>query len=96
MKGVPYLNPNSYCRFIDPKNLGEALIDGELATCLLDNGAQLNFITPAYAHKWGMDIMSLESLAQEIGRENSSNSRHRGYHGETRRIHYDERADPMC
>ena len=47
--------------------MGEALIDGELATCLLDNGAQLNFITPAYAREWGMDIMSLESLAQEIG-----------------------------
>ena len=67
MKGVPYLNPDPYCHFIDPKNLGEALIDGELATCLLDNGAQLNFITPTYAHKREMDIMSLESLAQEIG-----------------------------
>ena len=43
------------------------LIDGELATCLLDNGAQLNFITTTYAHKRGMDIMSLESLAQEVG-----------------------------
>ena len=67
MKDVPYLNPNPYCQFISPKNLGEALIDGELVTCLLDNGAQLNFIIPAYAHKRGMDIMSLESLAQEIG-----------------------------
>ena len=67
MKGVPYLNPDPYCRFISPKNLGEALIDGELATCLLDNGAQLNFITPAFAHKRGMDSMSLESLAQEVG-----------------------------
>ena len=36
-------------------------------TCLLVNGAQLNFVTPTYAHEWGMDIMSLESLAQEIG-----------------------------
>ena len=67
MKGVLYLNPDPYCWFISPKNLGEALIDRELATSLLDNGAQLNFITPAYARKWGMDIMSLESLAQEIG-----------------------------
>ena len=67
MKGVPYLNPDPYCRFISPKNLGEALIDRELATCLLDNGAELNFITPAYARKRGMDIMSLESLAQEVG-----------------------------
>ena len=66
MKGVPYLNPNPYCWFIGPKNLGEALIDGELSTCLLDNGAQLNFMTPAYACEWGMDIMSLEGLAQEI------------------------------
>ena len=36
-------------------------------TCLLDNGAQINFVTPAYAHKWEMDIMSLDHLAQEIG-----------------------------
>ena len=67
MKGVPYLNPDPYCQFISPKNLGEALIDGELAACLLDNRAQLNFITPAYAHKWGMDIMSLDSLAHKVG-----------------------------
>ena len=49
------------------QNMDEALIDGELMTCLLDNGVQLNFITPAYAHKRGMDIMSLDSLAQEAG-----------------------------
>ena len=47
--------------------MGEALIDGELVTCLLDNGAQLNFITPAYAQKRGMDIMSLDCLAHEVG-----------------------------
>ena len=62
-----YLNPNTYCWFISPKNLGEALIDGELMTCLLDNGAQINFVTPACARRWGMDIMSLDHLAQEIG-----------------------------
>ena len=60
MKDVPYLNPDPCCQFISPKNFGEALIDGELMTCLLDNGAQLNFIIPAYAHKRGMDIMSLD------------------------------------
>ena len=81
VKSAPYLNPDPYCRLIGPKNLGEVLIDGELMTCLLDNGAQINFVTPAYARKRGMDIMSLDHLAQEIGRANSSNSRHRGYHG---------------
>ena len=67
MNGVSYLNPDPFCWLIGPKNLGEALIDGELATCLLDNGVKLNFITPAYTREWGIDIMSLESLAQEVG-----------------------------
>ena len=67
MKGVPYLNPDPYCQFIGHKNWGEALIDDELMTCLLDNGSQLNFITPTYAGKWGMDMLSLGSLAQEVG-----------------------------
>ena len=67
VKGVPYLNLDPYCWFIGPKNWGKALIDEELVTCLLENGSQLNFITPSYAHKQGMDIMSLDSLAQEVG-----------------------------
>ena len=64
---VPYLNPDSFSRFIGPRNWGQALINDELTTCLLDNGAQLNFITPSYAIERGMDIMSLDRLAQEIG-----------------------------
>ena len=67
MKGVPYLNPDPYRQFIGPKNWSEALTDEELMTCLLDNGSQLNFIIPAYAHKRGMDIMSLDYLAHEVG-----------------------------
>ena len=67
VKSAPYLNPDPYCRFIGPKNLGEVLIDGELTTCLLDNGVQINFVTPTYARQRGMDIMSLDHLAQEIG-----------------------------
>ena len=46
--------------------MGKVLVDDELVTCLLDNGAQLNFITPAYAQKRGMDVMSLDYLAEEI------------------------------
>ena len=64
---VPYLKPDAFSRFIGPQNWGQALINDELTTCLLDNGAQLNFITPSYAIERGMDIMSLDQLAQEIG-----------------------------
>ena len=64
---MTHLNPDPFKRFIGPKNWGEATIDGELVTCLLDNGAQLNFMTPAYAEKRNFDVYSLERLAQEIG-----------------------------
>ena len=67
MKGTPYLNPGPFCCFIGPKNWGKVLIDDKLTTCLLDNGTQLNFVTPTYAHERGMDILSLDTLAQEIG-----------------------------
>ena len=67
MKRAPYLNPDAFCRFIGPKNLGKVLVDDELVTCLLDNEAQLNFTTPTYAQEQGMDIMSLDYLAKEIG-----------------------------
>ena len=64
---VPYLNPDPFQWWIGPKNLGEAVIDGELTTCLLDNGAQLNFITPAYARRRSMNVFPLERLAEEVG-----------------------------
>ena len=61
------MNLDAFHRFIGPKNLGKVLVDDELVTCLLDNGAQLNFIMPAYAQEQGMDVMSLDYLAEEIG-----------------------------
>ena len=42
-------------------------IDGELTTCLLDNGAQLNFMTPTYTLERGFNVMSLDRLAWEVG-----------------------------
>ena len=72
MKGawsIPCLNPDPFRCLIGPKNWGEAFIDDELTTCLLDNGAQLNFVTPDYAVKRGFQIFTLERLAQEIGGE---------------------------
>ena len=61
------MNPDPYQRWIGPKNWGEALIDGELTTCLLDNGAQLNFVTPDYAARREMCIGTLDVLAKRSG-----------------------------
>ena len=66
---VPCLNQDPFTCLIGPKNWGEAFIDDELTTCLLDNGTQLNFMTPGYAVKRGLQIFTLERLAQEIGGE---------------------------
>ena len=90
MKRIPYLNPDAFCRFIGPKNLGKVLVDDELVTCLLDNGVQLNFITPAYTQERGMDIMSLDYLAEEIGGAILHISGIGSISG-THWVHYDER-----
>ena len=68
LKGVTYLNPDPFQHYIGPKNWSEVQIDGELTTCLLGNGSQLNFMTPTYAIKRGLNIMSLNHLAKESGR----------------------------
>ena len=34
---------------------------------MLDNGAQLNFVTPAYAQRRKMNVFPLERLAEEVG-----------------------------
>ena len=56
------------------QNNSEAFIDDELTTCLLDNGAQLNFMTPDYAVKW--DIHSGATRPRNW-RGVTSHSRHR-------------------
>ncbi|MCG8621789.1 MAG: DDE-type integrase/transposase/recombinase [Proteobacteria bacterium] len=63
------LNPDPFQRWIGPQNWGEAIINGELTTCLLDNGAQLNFIMPQYALQHDMPVFSLERLQEETGQE---------------------------
>ena len=74
VRRVPYLNPDAFPRFIGPKNWGQALNNDELTTCLLDNGAQLNFITPAYAVERGMDI-----ILDRLARDQRATSSHRGH-----------------
>ena len=93
---VPYLNPDAFSRFIGPKNWGKALINDELTTCLLDNGAQLNFITPAYAVERGMDIMSLDWLAQEIGGPPPPHSRYGRQLGGAHQVCLDECEGTLC
>ena len=65
---MPYLNPDTFKRYIRPKNWGEAVIDGKHTVCLLDNGAQVNFVTPEFVLERGLNVMSLDRLTEEAGR----------------------------
>ena len=64
---VPCLNPDPFTYLIGPKNWGEAFIDDELTTCLLDKGAQLNFMTPDYAVKWASRYLPWNNLPKKSG-----------------------------
>ena len=96
VKGTPYLNPDPFCRFIGPRNWGEVLIDDKLTTCLLDNGSQLNFVTPTYAHERGMDILSLDTLAREIGGQLPPIAVMGGGNDKTRRVRDNECTGALC
>ena len=76
--------------------MGKALIDDELTTCFLDNGAQLNFITPAYAQERGMDIMSLDYLAPRDRGIHPAYQRHRRYLSGVHWVHHDEHEGALC
>ena len=96
VKGTPYLNPDPFCHFIGPRNWGEALIDDKLTTCLLDNGSQLNFVTPTYARERGMDILSLDTLAREIGGQLPPITIMGRWHDKTRRVRDNECTGTLC
>ena len=90
------MNPDAFYRFIGPKNLGKALIDDELTSCLLDNGAQLNFITPAYAQERGMDIMSLGLFVARDRGTHPAHQRPRWHLGGAHWVRHDERQSALC
>ena len=96
MKSAPYLNPDPFCRFIGPKNWGEALIDDKVTTCLLDNGSQLNFVTPAYAQERGIGHIVLGRSHQGDRRTAASHLRYGRWYDKTGRVRNNECTCTLC
>ena len=96
VKRAPYLNPDAFSRFIGPKNLGKALFDDKLTSCLLDNGAQLNFINHAYAQEWGIGhyVQGL-FVARDWG-IHPPHQRPRRHLSGAHWVHHDERQSALC
>ena len=57
-----YWNQDALSHWLGPENLGWALVDGVWTRVLLDNGARVNSVTPAYVHRHRLKVGSIEAL----------------------------------
>ena len=52
----------------DQKILAKSLADGQLVTALIDNGAQMNMVTPSFVRQCGLKVGSINDLNRHRGR----------------------------
>ena len=45
--------------------MGDAIIEGQLTSCLLDNGAVVNLVTPEYAQAREFPVLPMSDLTCE-------------------------------
>ena len=48
-------------------NVGPAILDGVKTTCLIDNGARVNLVTPEFVKARGLDVGSIQDLNDHNG-----------------------------
>ena len=63
-----YWNEDTRDRWLGLENVGRTLIDGELVPALIDNGARVNTVTPAFVKKCGLVVGSIADLNKHQGR----------------------------
>ena len=69
----PRLTPSAFWnedpqnRWFDRSNLGMAMIDGVKTTCLIDNGARVNLVTPEFVKNRGLEVGSIQDLNDHDG-----------------------------
>ena len=69
----PQLTPSTFWnedprnRWLSSANLGTAIIDGVETTCLIDNGARVNLVTPEFIRERGLDVGSIQDLSRHNG-----------------------------
>ena len=51
-----YWNEDALSRWLGPENLGWAILDGVRTQVLVDNGARVNSVMPAYVRRHGLGI----------------------------------------
>ena len=69
----PQLTPSTFWnedprnRWLSSANLGTAILDGVETTCLIDNGARVNLVTPEFVRERGLDVGSIQDLSGHNG-----------------------------
>ena len=61
-----YWNQDALSRWLGPENLGWAQIDGRRTRVLLDTGARVNPVTPAYVRKHKLKVGSVSTLDHSL------------------------------
>ena len=61
-----YWNQDALSRWLGPENLGWAQVDGRRTRVLLDTGARVNSVTPAYVRKHKMKVGSVDALDHSL------------------------------
>ena len=70
---TPRLTPSAFWnedpqnRWFDPSNLGTAMLDGVKTTCLIDNGAWVDLVTPEFMKNRGLEVGSIQDLNDHDG-----------------------------
>ena len=70
----PRLTPSAFWnedprnQWFNHSNLGTAIIDGVKTTCLIDNGARVNLVTPEFVRDRGLEVGSIWDLNDHNGR----------------------------
>ena len=69
----PRLTPSAFWnedprnQWFDRSNLGTAMIDGVKTTCLIDNGAQVNYVIPEFVKDRGLEVGLIQDLNNHDG-----------------------------
>ena len=63
-EGSPYKywNEDALSRWLCPENLGWAILDGVCTRVLVDNGARVNSVMPAYVHQHKLGVRPISEL----------------------------------
>ena len=59
-----FINPDPWARLIGPSNDAPSYVDGKLVRCLLDTGAQVNFVGKDYCLARGWHIKPISQLIE--------------------------------